>query len=330
MRPRDLSAELNKGKFRPVYYFFGSEDFRIIEAEQFVARQFLPDKQMTTNYRRLDGRKVSCADLLAELSVYPMLGEKQVIAVSDFQSFKPTEVDRVLKLLDPPDPNRLIILSSPSSKAPRKKSAFLSKMQKVAEVVEFGKLGRDDTIRTISGKLSKAGLSIEPDALHLLIDLIAGNRGALEVEVAKLVDFKQAGAKIGIEDVRAVAAGYQVYNIFELAEDIVRGDKAKVLKSIERLIADGHNPTGLLFFLGQHFVSLYLVKGGKPLDARRRWLAQRFKSQAANYTQQQLAEMIAATADTDSALRHGAANQRLTIESLALRLIDINREREAG
>ena len=66
----------------PAYYFFGTEDYRIVEAEKYVARQFLPDRQLVTNYRKIDGKKTSCSDLLAELSSLPMLGERQVFGVT--------------------------------------------------------------------------------------------------------------------------------------------------------------------------------------------------------------------------------------------------------
>lgn len=323
MNPRDLSAELSKGKFRPAYYFFGSEDFRIIEAEKYVARQFLPDKQLAVNFRRLDGRKTSCADLLAELSVYPMLGEKQVISVSDFQSYKPTEQDRIIKLLTPTDPNRIIIFFTPSTRTPKKNSAFFKKISQVAETIEFQRLTREETSRVVHAKLSKGGLTIDPDARDLLVDLLAGNRGAAEVELAKLLDFREPGGNISADDVRKIAAGYQVYDIFELAEDIVSGDRAKVLRSIDSLLAAGQSPTGLLFFVGQHFVALYLVKGGKPLDARRRWLTRRFQSQAAKYSLEELARMVLAVADCDSKLRRSPMSQKIELERMTLQLMAI-------
>ena len=84
--PKKLVDDVTGGKFRPAYYFYGPEEYRLLEAIKFVAHQFLPKKQLTTNFRRLDGRRTKCDDLIAELSVFPMLGERQVPKVSGYSS----------------------------------------------------------------------------------------------------------------------------------------------------------------------------------------------------------------------------------------------------
>ncbi|MCP4685581.1 MAG: DNA polymerase III subunit delta [bacterium] len=321
MTPQQLFTDISAGNFKPLYYFYGSEDYRIVEAQRYVARQFLPDKQAAVNFLRIDGKKTKCSDLLAQLSVYPMLGERQVFAVSSFQKFKPTEVDRVLKMLVPADPNRIVILSSPGSKTPKRSSAFLKKVGKAAEAVEFGRMNPRETAVLIQRKLTKAELSIETDAVTILVGLIAGNRGALEVEIDKIIDFKESGQSVTVEDVRAVTSGYQVYSIFELADEIVGRHRARVLQHIRNLLAEGNSPTGALFFLGQHFVSLYLVKNGQSLEPYRRWLAPKFRQQAESFNNRQLEYAILEVARVDAALRRGRQKPRLALEQLALSLM---------
>ena len=51
--PQKLVSDITSGKFKPVYYFFGSEDYRITEAVRYVASQFLPRMQLAVNFRRL-------------------------------------------------------------------------------------------------------------------------------------------------------------------------------------------------------------------------------------------------------------------------------------
>jgi DNA polymerase-3 subunit delta len=319
--PEEFSAEIAAGMFKPAYYFFGTEDYRIVEAEKFLAEQFLPDRQRTTNYRRLDGRKTGCAAVLAELAAYPMLGERQVIAVSDFQSFKPTEIDRILGMLEPPDPNRIVVFSSPSARMPKRNSALVSKVTKAATGVEFKRLTSRETAATISRKLSRHDVQIDSDALTALVELIAGNRGALEAEVDKLISYKEAGEQITLDDVRQVSTGFQVFSVFTLAEEIISGNAERVLKQVRRLLADGNSPTGILFFVGQHFVSLYLVKNGKPLEPHRRFLASRFRDQALKFDNDRLEHIIQDIAETDASLRRGGIKAEAQLEALVLKLL---------
>jgi len=319
--PQKLISDIAKGRFQPVYYLYGSEDYRIAEAVKYLARSFLPNRQLTTNFRRLDGRKTKCADLIAELSVYPMLGERQAFAVSEIQSYKPTEIERLLKLLEAPDTNRIVMFTSPSGKTPKKKSAFFKKMSVVAESVEFGPLTPAQTESQIMSKLKKAELGIEPEALRLLSGLLAGNRGALEMEVGKLGDFKTAGETITVADVEAVVAGYEAYSIFELAGQMVKGDHARVVAMIRRFLAEGSTATGMLYFLAQHFISLYLVKSGKRLEVYRRWLEPQFRNQAAGYEPGRLEEIITLIAQTDASLRRTRVAPELLLDQLALQIM---------
>jgi len=321
MSPSELLADVGKGKFRPAYYFHGSEDYRIIEAEKYLARQFLPDRQLMTNYRRIDGRRTSFAEISAELSAYPMLGERLVVSVSDIQKFGADEIERLGKLLLPPDPNRLVIFSTPSARAPRRDAAILKRIGNIAEPVEFKKLTLDETRNLISRNLAKANLTIEPKALQLFVEAVAGNRGAIENETEKLAAYKEPGSVVSVDDVRRTVAGYEVFVVYELANDIVHGDAVRALRQIRSLIADGNGPTGILFWISKHFIELYLVKNGKPLESKRRWLAWKYRDQTQMLDNRRLERIIVAAAEADSNMRLGKIPPNIILEMLAVRLV---------
>jgi len=322
MTPAQLFKNISSGKFKQLYYFYGSEDYRIAEAEKYTAHQFLPDRQASINYIRIDGRRTKFADLTAQLSAYPLLGERQLFCVDNFQSYKPTEIDRLLKILSLEDPNRITILSSPSSKAPKKSSAFIKKISAIAEVVEFNHLTTGEVSATVNALLNKAGLTIDNEALQMIVDLSAGNRGAIQNEVDKLINYVEAGGNVTKEDINAVGTGFQIHSIFELAEEIVRGDVKKVLLMVDRLLADGNSPTGMMFFLSQHFISLYLVKAGKPLEPYRRWLAGKFRNQAAIYNLKKLEKIIIDIAETDANVRKTGSIPAIELERLIQNLME--------
>ncbi len=319
--PASLFKLVSAGKFKPVYFFYGPEEYRLAEARKFVVRQFLPDLQISSNYRKIDGKRTSVADLTAELSTLPMLGERQVFAISDIQSFKPKELQRIFKFLKPPDPNRLIIFSSPSSKIPKKASVFFKSITAVAEPVEFKKLTEQETAGQIRNRLTKENLTIEPQALCLLIGLVAGNRGALEHELEKLVSYKGESETITSEDIRRVCSGYEIFNMFHLADRIVDGNPAEVIKMLGGLLSEGIHPTVLATLLQQHFTSLYLVKAGKNPLGNRGFLIPNFRRQAQRYSSDKLEQIIISIAKLDSELRRSKLKPQVQLEILALELV---------
>jgi DNA polymerase III delta subunit len=318
--PQKLFNDLSAGKFRQAYYFYGPEEYRLIEAQKYLVKAFLPDLQILTNYHKIDGRKTSTADLVTELSNLPMLGERQVFAISDIQSYKPKELERIFKMLTPPDPNRVVVFSSPASKVPKKNTAFFKSISQVTEPVEFKKLTEQTSMSQIQGKLRKEGVEIEPAALTLLTRLIDGNRGALEGEVGKLIDYKGSGQTVTVEDVKTVAAGYEVFNLFQLADQVVAGNTKMALQMISSLIAEGISAAALAALLQQHFLSVYLVKNGKKPVGNRAFLAQSFREQGMKYTNEQLESIIGEIAQLDSDLRRSSLKPEMALQMLAVSL----------
>ncbi len=250
-----------------------------------------------------------------------MLGERQIVIVSSFQSYKPTEIDRILKPLSPPDANRVVIFTTPAAKAPKRKSAFLNKMEKTVQVVEFKKLAQEDVRKIIRNRLLKEEIAIDNDALTLLSELVAGGLGPLESEVNKLVNYRRAGETVTVDDVGAVCSGYASYNVFTLADEIVAGRTTTVLKMIDRLLADGNTAVAIATLLQQHFISLYLVKNGKKPLGRREFLVAKFRSQAARYDNKRLERIIIEIADTDGEFRKQALKPPVALEMLALKML---------
>lgn len=321
MTTDQLGTETSAGKFRPVYYLYGSEDYRITEAEKYLARQFLPDLQLKTNYRRLDARKTSFAEISAELSAYPMLGERQVVAVTDIQKLSTDQLERLAKFLSPADPSRLVIFSTPSERLPRKDSAFLKRIVGIAEPVEFKKLTATETQRHIMTKLKSSGLNIDAKALTLLVDAVAGNRGAVEQEVDKLINYEEPGGTISVDDVKSLVGGYEVFVVFDLAKDIISGDKHRSLSQIRSLIADGNGPTAILFWVSKFLIELYLVKNGKQLDSKRRWMAWKYREHTSKVSNERLERMIELAASADAQMRRSTIAPDICLEMLAVELL---------
>ncbi len=323
MTPQKLLSEIKAGKFAPAYYFYGLEDHRMLEAQKYLASQFLPNRQLATNYRRIDGKRTSAGDLISELSVYPMLGERQLFVVTDIQHYKKDDLERITKLLTPPDPNRVVLFVTPSAKKPKRDAAIFKTFGSAVTPVDFPKLSAEETQEQLIGKLRKAGLKFEVKALSLLVELIAGDHGALTSEVNKLINYKQSGETITEDDVRKMATGYQVFQLWDIGNHITARNGLKVLTCLRTMVAEGNSATSVLYFIGQHFVSLYMVKNGKPIpDPKRAWLANQYRPLARNFTNEQLERIILQIADTDSQLRRLPPHVKpeLILETLAMQL----------
>lgn len=323
--PEELHKAATGGKFAPAYLFYGVEQYRLREAVKFLAATFLPDELRAHGVSRMDARQTPVADLLADMATMSLLGDRRIIVVDSFQAYKPTQYKAVIQALKPPDPTRLIIFCTPDKVMARGKnnfvkSAFFRTVSQAATPVEFERLSPGKTRSAAISRFKKAGLIIDPEAADLLAEMVAGNRGGFESEVNKLIDYKESGNTISVADVRATCVGYEVYNVFALADQIVAQDTHQVLKMVRKLLADGQSPIGIVTLLQNHFVGLYLAKGGlRPAGPP--FVVNRYQRQAPRYELGQIEAAIDSIARTDANLRGGDVEPRMALEMLALELL---------
>jgi DNA polymerase-3 subunit delta len=318
--PNELSQELESGKFRPVYYLYGPEDYRIKEAEKYLIKKFLPKAQAAINHITLTVSKGNLRDVLTSLSVYPMLGEKQVFTIDEIQVLTPGEIEKIIKILTPPDPNRLVILVTPSSKLPRKDSKTLSFLKEHAAAVEFDRLPEQQAERRVLMLLKENGIEIEPEALKILILLCGGDMGGLNEEVNKLINYIGGEKIIRKEDVARVGSDYQVFNIFELAAVAARGNPDRALEIINSLMLQGEKASGLLFWISEHFMNLYLAKNRRAASDRKQRGFWAVKDQINLFDNTRLEEIIELIALADFELRNNIHPERFILERLVLNI----------
>lgn len=320
MSPSELTKEIKSGKFRPIYYFYGSEDYRIKEAEKALVARFLPKAQQTTNHTTVSAAKSKLEDILTELSIIPMLGERQLFTITDIQSLSQSNIEKILSLLTPADPNRLVIFSTPSAKLPRKNSKILKFLISEATPVEFPRLKEGSARNRIVKQLDKADVKIDRDALDMLTRLSGGDLAGILQEVDKLIDFVGTDGTITKKEVSELTVDYQVFKVFELAGFAALGDFDKSLSIINFLLNRGEKISGILFWLSDHFIGLYLTQNKKRYAQNKSDISWKFKGQLGLYENSRLEMIIHLIAEADREIRLNTGQDRLILERLIFQI----------
>jgi DNA polymerase-3 subunit delta len=328
--PSELGKEIEAGRFRPIYYFYGTEDYRIKEAEKAVVAGFLPRPQQTTNHIILSAAKSRLEDVLTELSTIPMLGDRQIFTIGEIQSLQLAQIEKIIDILTPPDASRIVILTSPSARMPRKGSKTLRFLESEAVAVEFSRLPALASTRKIKAIAREHGVEIEPEAMAMLVELGGGNMGGIVSEMNKLIDYVGKGGTIKKEDVTAATSDYQAFKIYELADRAAAGDFDKTLSIMDFLLLAGERATGLLFWLGEHFVGLYLTKNRKSVGAGRKDQSWKYRNQVDLFENEQLEKIIKYIAKADFDVRSGLKPERIILEKLLYKICYLNKKTTRG
>jgi DNA polymerase-3 subunit delta len=97
--------------------------------------------------------------------------------------------------------------------------------------------------------------SLEPPAAERLLEIVGPQMGRIDQELAKLALMSGAPAsrggkaKITAEHVLANVGGWQVREIWDMIGAAAAGDASKALVMLDRLVASGQEPIGLLAML---------------------------------------------------------------------------------
>ena len=310
-----MIKEIGSGKFRPVYYFYGDEDYRKKEAIKFILSHYIPGKNNQLNMTRMSADKTDLESIIGELAAIPMLGDRRIIHVDEIQQLKPTQYKKLFGFLAVPPPETIVILSSPAAHTPQKKSAFFRDVTGVAADIQFNKLtGQNSKLRIVK-HFQAAGFTCDDDAVELLATLTDGNFGGLLGELEKLTLSQDAGGHIGIDEVRKLVSSYEEFGIFELIDLVAEKKYEKALKAYNDLIQHGTSPGGVVVLIGRHMVNMVKVIEGRKVAGHPFWI-EKLRHQAQQYGRQRAVAAIGHIAAAERDIRITDIKPKMLVENL--------------
>jgi DNA polymerase-3 subunit delta len=169
-----LHAALKKRVFDPVYFLFGEDDYlKDARARELVEAAVDP----STRDFNLELRRGN--ELDAET-----LAERRVVVVRDMDKLKKDARALLLRYLDRPAPDTVLVLVVPAGAKADKPVADRS------TAVEFAPLTGDRLPKWVSYHAETVlGRAITPDAVALLVEAVGADLAQLAVELEKLASF---------------------------------------------------------------------------------------------------------------------------------------------
>ncbi|MFH1700953.1 MAG: DNA polymerase III subunit delta [Candidatus Zixiibacteriota bacterium] len=310
-----LKKEIGAGKFRPVYYFYGEEDFRKVEAYKYLLNNYIPGRQKLLSSAKFSADKTDLEAIFCELSTIPMLGERRLIFIENIQKLKPPQYKRLFDYLMSPPPNTVIILSTPGSYALDKRSAFFKGITKIAEPMQFNRLKAGSAKVRIIRHMESLGFTHDADAVDLLVSLTGGDFGGLLGELDKLAISRDAGSHIGLDEIKSLSSSHEEFGVFELIDMIAEKNSDRALFAFNDMVKKGSNPTGLLFLLSRHMMYLLKIHAGKKL-AHHPFFISKLTKQAAVYNKNETLNAISKIAMTERRIRKSGMEPGLLVENL--------------
>ncbi|MGA7159734.1 MAG: DNA polymerase III subunit delta [Bacteroidota bacterium] len=243
-----LSSIKNK-EFAPVYFFFGEEDFLIDEIVDAVVAEGIDAATKGFNLDIIHGGEIDGKEIVALASSFPMMAERRVVVVKDFDRVSNKEL--IEPYLEHPSPSTCLILIASKPDA-RKKPYPLLKKNSVGG--EFGRLYDNEIPAWIERRVKALRRSITPEAAELLQAYVGNSLRDVANEIDKLLIAIGQKPRVELEDVEAVVGISKEFTVFELTKMVGEKNISKSIEIVERMLDSGESPQLIIVMLTRHFI----------------------------------------------------------------------------
>lgn len=178
-----------------------------------------------------------------------LLSDKRIIEL-DFSTALPNKAAAPIlcDYAERHSPDVLLLITTGKIDDKLSKTAWFKALDKIGVSVAIWPVTRDQLPQWINARAKKYKLQIQPDAVNLLADFVEGNLAAAAQAIEKLYLLRSETA-IDCAMVETALTDESSFNVFDLVEHSLAGDKARTLHILDNLKNDGTEATLVLWSL---------------------------------------------------------------------------------
>ena len=248
--------EIEAGKWEPVYILIGAEKFYHDQIIHLLSQKMFADQgSRDLNEVVLYGTENTLAEVLSQATSYPMLADKKLVIVREFEKMKIQDAEFFNQYLKKPAPFSVLLLSI--GEVPKNK--FFQSLSRLPAAVDCKPVPESRMPQWLMQYARQLGYPMEADAAHFLIANVGPSILMLKNELEKLINFKGEPAAITIDDVQNTSGMYREANVFTLQKALSRRQLAKSIEISHLLLESGADETMINAVLFAFFRKLLIV-----------------------------------------------------------------------
>ena len=202
----------------------------------------------------------------------------------------------------------------------------------IPDVVELQRFRSEDARAEAQALIRKAGFTIDPAALELLVEALGADIARIAVEIEKL-SLYAAGRAVTEDDISALVPDARSTTIFALVNALGRRNRAQALLLLDTLTREGEYLPLALAFLSTQFrmalvareaglksapqIQAHFSRMGVPMWGSR---AEQVYQTVSKFSQPQLVRAMKLIFEADKGLRSARPDDRIVMEQFVLEL----------
>lgn len=243
LSPAVAEKEWKSDKFRPVYLLVGEE---ASAKTAFLAKLRAAVKPDDFNLNEWSGEAPGgVQEAVSAALTPPMFSPRRLVILKNAKLGVEARKAIAEYLKDPLSTTVLAI--SVEDRKPEAKDPMTSAAAALSGVLWFKPLKEEEACARLSEAAGRTQLSIEDDAVRLLVQEAGTDWGILQAELDKIVLFVKGRDRIVKDDVVACLGYKQSSNPFDLPRILQARDRTASLRQLRRLLAEGVEPFRILY-----------------------------------------------------------------------------------
>jgi DNA polymerase-3 subunit delta len=227
MKANNIISDLQKEKYKPVYWLEGDEDFFIDEIIHIAEHNLLSESEAGFNLTVFYGRDTEWSTVINACRRYPMFAEKQVVIIKEAQAMK--EIEKLEAYINKPLLSTILFIAYKGKKVDGR-SKLVKTLKEKGVLLTTKKLYDNELPEWCQNLVGSKNLTINNRALSLLIDHIGNDLNRIKNEIEKIVINLANRKNITEDDIENFVGISKEYNVFELQDSLGKRDLYKAIR----------------------------------------------------------------------------------------------------
>lgn len=326
----DFVAEAKSAKIGPLYLFVGKEDFLIDEGVRQIIETVVPAEMRGFNLDVLYGSKTDAKEVIAHASSYPMMGDRRVVVVKEFEKLvvgdtaKEIVANYVQHLLQS---TCLVLVAS----EPDFRRRPFTELKKRARVISCDQLYDNQVPAWIAERVHLKQREMTPDACRMLQAYVGNSLRSIDNEIDKLLIYIGERKEITGEDIAAVVGASKGYTVFDLQNCIGKKDMKATMNVLARMMQAGESAQLIIVMLTRFFTTLLRISELKQRRVPDSQFAAELKISPyflkqylefySNFSPSQIENGFRSLLSADATMKSTSSDQRVVMDLLVYSLI---------
>ena len=324
-----LKKDLSAGKPGQLYIFHGEETYLRDHYLGRLREAILTGGLGEFNRHNIGAKEMSPHALEEAVDCLPMMAERTLVEVADFDLFRAGEKEEYIRILSNlPDYCCLIFVYDVLEYKPDARTKLAQAVKAHGTAVNFPRQGQRELTDWVRRHFKALGKDIDPRLCWELIELCGDLMHNLQQEISKIAAYAK-GDHITRADIEAVAAPQLSAVVFRIADAIGEKNFDRAAATLGELYQMQKTPYEILSALGKQMRQLYSARlalaGGKGSGYvaqlwGMRYPADRLMSSARRFSLPWCRRAVVRCAQTDLAMKSTGQDAKELLTTLLLEL----------